>query len=563
MRGLLHMRGLAMPALGIIPAHAGLTAYSISFAHCARDHSRVCGAHSGSGLYLTHFGGSSPRMRGSRIVAPYFPHSEGIIPAHAGLTNLVGSTVSTSGDHPRACGAHSGVVRRSDSQKGSSPRMRGSPSSWRNISPSPGIIPAHAGLTSSGCTAYRASRDHPRACGAHDTDTITNRPLQGSSPRMRSSRRTDILIARDLGIIPAHAELTPGDGADEGSRGDHPRACGAHLVGCMACPLSMGSSPRMRGSPFGSSVGSAVGGIIPAHAGLTAVCCFLLFSCRDHPRACGAHPVSPFRCAPRPGSSPRMRGSHRRLDRILIVSGIIPAHAGLTHTATTASSNARDHPRACGAHCSPLYTMEHGRGSSPRMRGSHSTIFTVPAPPGIIPAHAGLTLIKRGDLDKMRDHPRACGAHMPFTQDILSAAGSSPRMRGSLFGSLCKHILKGIIPAHAGLTLTKVARILDLRDHPRACGAHPLLTTSSTVSRGSSPRMRGSHGFCDADVRVMGIIPAHAGLTRKKKALKYGDRDHPRACGAHDDFALHCNTESGSSPRMRGSRVTPRWAAEN
>ena len=135
-------------------------------------------------------------------------------------------------------------------------------------------------------------------------------------------------------------------------------------------------------------------------------------------------------------------------------------------------------------------------GSSPRMRGSHSTIFTFPAPPGIIPAHAGLTLIKRGDLDKMRDHPRACGAHMPFTQDILSAAGSSPRMRGS-------------------------------------------------------------HGFCDADVRVMGIIPAHAGLTRKKKALKYGDRDHPRACGAHDDFALHCNTESGSSPRMRGSPGMP------
>ena len=69
--------------------------------------------------------------------------------------------------------------------------------------------------------------------------------------------------------------------------------------------------------------------------------------------------------------------------------------------------------------------------------------------------------------------------------------------------------------------------------------------------------MRGSHGFCDADVRVMGIIPAHAGLTRKKKALKYGDRDHPRACGAHDDFALHCNTESGSSPRMRGSPGMP------
>ena len=193
---------------GIIPAHAGLTASHSLSGLFLGDHPRACGAHPQPYRHGSAIPGSSPRMRGSRIVAPYFPHSEGIIPAHAGLTNLVGSTVSTSGDHPRACGAHSGVVRRSDSQKGSSPRMRGSPSSWRNISPSPGIIPAHAGLTSSGCTAYRASRDHPRACGAHDTDTITNRPLQGSSPRMRSSRRETELTKDHVGIIPAHAGLT-------------------------------------------------------------------------------------------------------------------------------------------------------------------------------------------------------------------------------------------------------------------------------------------------------------------------------------------------------------------
>ena len=150
---------------------------------------------------------------------------------------------------------------------------------------------------------------------------------------------------------------------------------------------------------------------------------------------------------------------------------------------------------------------------------------------------------------------------MPFTQDILSAAGSSPRMRGSLFGSLCKHILKGIIPAHAGLTLTKVARILDLRDHPRACGAHPLLTTSSTVSRGSSPRMRGSHGFCDADVRVMGIIPAHAGLTWHAGGRKREGWDHPRACGAHLACRRTKTRRVGSSPRMRGSRRLSCWPA--
>ena len=153
------------------------------------------------------------------------------------------------------------------------------------------------------------------------------------------------------GIIPAHAGLTIRLVGRLCGRWDHPRACGAHVRPILSLNSRWGSSPRMRGSQVVVPLDGAGCGIIPAHAGLTAVCCFLLFSCRDHPRACGAHPVSPFRCAPRPGSSPRMRGSRNVTYNRAITNGIIPAHAGLTHTATTASSNARDHPRACGAHC--------------------------------------------------------------------------------------------------------------------------------------------------------------------------------------------------------------------
>ena len=191
-----------------------------------------------------------------------------------------------------------------------------------------------------------------------------------------------------------------------------------------------------------------------------------------------------------------MRGSLLSAASCCSLAGIIPAHAGLTPQARPYPHSKRDHPRACGAHPYRNHGVLECQGSSPRMRGSLFTLVYDGTRTGIIPAHAGLTFHDLHVSCSSRDHPRACGAHMPFTQDILSAAGSSPRMRGSLFGSLCKHILKG-------------------------------------------------------------IIPAHAGLTRKKKALKYGDRDHPRACGAHDDFALHCNTESGSSPRMRGSPGMP------
>ena len=326
--------------------------------------------------------------------------------------------------------------------------MRGSPRSGKRAAVRAGIIPAHAGLTPKSCPFKCHGWDHPRACGAHILYESLIVYGLGSSPRMRGSRLASALPRTSAGIIPAHAGLTRPTAALAVAHRDHPRACGAHVRPILSLNSRWGSSPRMRGSPTCLRIAVRAGGIIPAHAGLTAVCCFLLFSCRDHPRACGAHPVSPFRCAPRPGSSPRMRGSRNVTYNRAITNGIIPAHAGLT-------PQARPYP--------------------------HSK----------------------------RDHPRACGAH-PY---ILSAAGSSPRMRGSLFGSLCKHILKGIIPAHAGLTLTKVARILDLRDHPRACGAHVILPSNNQRRLGSSPRMRGSLRLLQGCHSLQGIIPAHAGLT--------------------------------------------------
>ena len=139
--------GIASGVGGIIPAHAGLTAYSISFAHCARDHSRVCGAHSGSGLYLTHFGGSSPRMRGSPEHGRLQSGHAGIIPAYAGLTHLQLVFCRCIWNHPRVCEAHESTSAGVTRSLGSSPRMRGSRSQTAAQRQRPGIIPAHAGLT--------------------------------------------------------------------------------------------------------------------------------------------------------------------------------------------------------------------------------------------------------------------------------------------------------------------------------------------------------------------------------------------------------------------------------
>ena len=172
--------------------------------------------------------------------------------------------------------------------------------------------------------------------------------------------------------------------------------------------------------------------------------------------------------------------------------GIIPAHAGLTNSQAPVVIISRDHPRACGAH---QYFLNHrlsSLGSSPRMRGSHYYQSLWRDEDGIIPAHAGLTILHHPDSVLLWDHPRACGAHRETYEETAQSMGSSPRMRGSLLLFYDNRISIRIIPAHAGLTCCSNHRAGFRRDHPRACGAHWSMEQPHMRSPGSSPRMRGS-----------------------------------------------------------------------
>ena len=193
---------------------------------------------------------------------------------------------------------------------------------------------------------------------------------------------------------------------------------------------------------------------------------------RDHPRACGAHVLIRRQRQKSQGSSPRMRGSPHPYPCPVLQSGIIPAHAGLTSSSRIRARLSWDHPRACGAHSVPLASGSRTEGSSPRMRGSLTKKIYFNDEFGIIPAHAGLTYHMFSGKNLQRDHPRACGAHRVRVQPVAVNEGSSPRMRGSLHRNQQQPYLVGIIPAHAGLTLNRKINEGSIRDHPRACGAH-------------------------------------------------------------------------------------------
>ena len=78
---------------------------------------------------------------------------------------------------------------------------------------------------------------------------------------------------------------------------------------------------------------------------------------------------------------------------------------------------------------------------------------------GIIPAHAGLTYPRGLLAQSVGDHPRACGAHFENGQHTMDLTGSSPRMRGSPHSSIVFDDAEGIIPAHAGLTVSGDKRL--------------------------------------------------------------------------------------------------------
>lgn len=158
---------LPLPFTGIIPAHAGLTSAAAAHGLRVEDHPRGCGAHAYTADIRPTGTGSSPRMRGSLTQIRQNGPLIGIIPADAGLTPSARDSLRSRWNHPRGCGAHVASVYDVARPTGSSPRMRGSPLLAEERASSAGGIPADAGLTRQKGQRAAQNWGHPRGCGAH------------------------------------------------------------------------------------------------------------------------------------------------------------------------------------------------------------------------------------------------------------------------------------------------------------------------------------------------------------------------------------------------------------
>ena len=192
----------------LIPARAGKTGPGRGRASATGAHPRACGENHRRTSENPQRFGSSPRVRGKQHAAPGRNIHNGLIPARAGKTRFRASNISGCTAHPRACGENRGVRGSRALGRGSSPRVRGKRVPGGPHCLDHGLIPARAGKTTPPPPRRSGRPAHPRACGENVAARSAPRPMRGSSPRVRGKPSSQPPGRSGGRLIPARAGKT-------------------------------------------------------------------------------------------------------------------------------------------------------------------------------------------------------------------------------------------------------------------------------------------------------------------------------------------------------------------
>ena len=217
---------------------------------------------------------------------PRFRYS-GLIPAHAGKTSRTRSSTWNVRAHPRSRGENGAVAWPCRNDSGSSPLTRGKHQPRRLCPEWLGLIPAHAGKTERARRWVAAHRAHPRSRGENPPRGHREGHDRGSSPLTRGKLLGDQEQVSGVGLIPAHAGKTSSSWKWPKSWTAHPRSRGENSTPRRASPWTTGSSPLTRGKPASGPALGQPPGLIPAHAGKTASCEAWCCPSGAHPRSRG------------------------------------------------------------------------------------------------------------------------------------------------------------------------------------------------------------------------------------------------------------------------------------
>ena len=549
--------GRAPPGLvgrRLIPARAGKTASPESSQWLPSAHPRACGENQNGVDVGANRLGSSPRVRGKLTEIVVTTQAERLIPARAGKTVAWAVRNAARAAHPRACGENSRERVDVLVAAGSSPRVRGKPVDDGLHRGRSGLIPACAGKTGVTCWRHPVPGAHPRVCGENRAVSTKSASADGSSPRVRGKPSSGGWCPGAWRLIPACAGKTSSASPRPGAHAAHPRVCGENGGHLLAPPGARGSSPRVRGKRWEEDHWTDPVGLIPACAGKTSPTARSTPPTAAHPRVCGENWLRRAAVESLVGSSPRVRGKQTKTPTLTGRGRLIPACAGKTRPATASTRPRRAHPRVCGENAAIGSRLNFVAGSSPRVRGKPHRRSQLLVRGGLIPACAGKTAPRPRASNPRPAHPRVCGENAPAGRLPTGADGSSPRVRGKHLVHCAPHAHARLIPACAGKTRSRGFPPPSRPAHPRVCGENKATDPIQGALEGSSPRVRGKRVGRLGRARHSGLIPACAGKTRSSKSPTRGTSAHPRVCGENLPPPTRGTGIRGSSPRVRGKR---------
>ena len=150
---------------------------------------------------------------------------------------------------------------------GSSPHTRGTHDDETETYSYARFIPAYAGNAPRMPRRPTRSPVHPRIRGERGHSFTGALPPPGSSPHTRGTPGVGRRVRRDGRFIPAYAGNARPRPCASCAATVHPRIRGERLVGPIAEPPCLGSSPHTRGTPGAPGAGKTAARFIPAYAG--------------------------------------------------------------------------------------------------------------------------------------------------------------------------------------------------------------------------------------------------------------------------------------------------------
>ena len=292
-----------------------------------------------------------------------------------------------------------------------------------------------------------------------------------------------------------------------------------------------------------------------------------------YPRVGGGNSVGAYGHQLGRGLSPRGRGKRRRLHCAANGTGSIPAWAGETPANARIAIAVEVYPRVGGGNVCWRALAVPVAGLSPRGRGKPPPALSSATTRRSIPAWAGETVPAPTATAAPTVYPRVGGGNSTLVMSPISRSGLSPRGRGKLAAPQARRGRRRSIPAWAGETRIVPAERSSMTVYPRVGGGNNPAHPGSVLCQGLSPRGRGKLAARALGIERTRSIPAWAGETNRCRFSCCSDQVYPRVGGGNFDRGDMMTSHDGLSPRGRGklrlARIPlggrgsiPAWAGE-